>query len=255
MKRVLTAAVLVPIVVGAVLWAPHAVFVGLLVLIGLGAFHEFDQIAAAHGLIRGSGFAMAAGVAFLLTPQFAAPLLILSALLLMSVHLTTANLPQALPSVGVSVLGIVYIFGGWHCAILLRQIDPHWLMIALLVSWAGDTAAMYAGKAWGRHKLAPRVSPGKTQEGAAASLIAGTVAAVLYARYFLPAQPLAVVAITGLVANAAGQLGDLCESAFKRGAGLKDSGSILPGHGGLLDRVDSTLFSVPAVYAVLVLLR
>jgi phosphatidate cytidylyltransferase len=151
------------------------------------------------------------------------------------------------------VLGVVYIFGAWRCGAMLRSIDPHWLMIALLVSWAGDTAAMYVGKAFGRNKLAPRISPGKTVEGGIASIVGGTLAAVIYAHYLLPSEPLFLVAAVGAVANIAGQLGDLAESAFKRGAGVKDSGTMLPGHGGWLDRVDSSLFSVPAVYAVLLL--
>jgi phosphatidate cytidylyltransferase len=128
-------------------------------------------------------------------------------------------------------------------------------MIALLVSWAGDTAAMYVGKAWGRRKLAPRISPGKTQEGAAASVLGGTLAAVVYASYFLSFETLPSVILVGATANIAGQLGDLCESAFKRGAGVKDSGTMLPGHGGWLDRIDSTLFSIPAVYGLLLLLH
>ena len=150
-----------------------------------------------------------------------------------------------------AVLGVVYIFGAWRCGAELRAVDPHWLMIALLVSWAGDTAAMYVGKALGRNKLAPRISPGKTVEGAVASVVGGTVGAVVYAHYLLPAEPLVLVAAIGAVANIAGQLGDLAESTFKRGAGVKDSGTTLPGHGGWLDRIDSSLFSVPAVYALL----
>jgi phosphatidate cytidylyltransferase len=83
--------------------------------------------------------------------------------------------------------------------------------------------------------------------------VGGTLVAVIYAWYFLPYESLGIVMLVGAVANIAGQLGDLCESAFKRGAGVKDSGTMLPGHGGWLDRIDSTLFSVPAVYAVLLL--
>ncbi len=146
---------------------------------------------------------------------------------------------------------MVYIFGAWRCAIGLREINPHWLMIALLVSWAGDTAALYVGRAFGRHKFAPRVSPGKTWEGCLGSVAGGTLAAAIYAHYLIAAAPIAAVLGLAAAANIAGQVGDLCESALKRGAGVKDSGSSLPGHGGWLDRIDSTLFSVPVVYAVL----
>jgi phosphatidate cytidylyltransferase len=124
-------------------------------------------------------------------------------------------------------------------------------MVAVLVSWAGDTGGLYVGRTFGKHKLAPTVSPSKTWEGAAGSMVAGTVAAMIYAHYFVASAPLAGVAAMGAVANVAGQMGDLCESAFKRGAGVKDSGTTLPGHGGWLDRIDSSLFSVPVTYGVL----
>jgi phosphatidate cytidylyltransferase len=253
MTRILTAAVLVPLVVWAVLWAPSWAFLTVIGLVGLGAFREFDTIAGEQGIARTGWLGMVAGVGLLLTPEPALPVLVGIAAIFMVVKLGLENLAQTLPSVGTGLLGVVYIFGAWRCAVLLRAESAHWLMIALLVSWAGDTAAMYVGKAWGKRKLAPRISPGKTQEGAVASVVGGTLAAVIYAHYFMPEEALGIVAIVGAVANVAGQLGDLCESAFKRGAGVKDSGTMLPGHGGWLDRIDSTLFSVPAVYLVLLL--
>jgi len=165
--------------------------------------------------------------------------------------LRAKKLETALASAAAALLGVVYIFGAWRCAILLRSANPHWLMLALLIGWAGDTAALYAGRAFGRNKLAPRVSPAKTWEGSAASLIAGTLAGVVYAYFLIPAAPLTLTTALSLAGNAAGQVGDLCESAFKRGAGLKDSGHSLPGHGGWLDRIDSSLFSIPVVYLLL----
>jgi len=124
----------------------------------------------------------------------------------------------------------------------------------LLLSWAGDTAALYVGKAFGRHALAPRVSPAKTWEGAAGSVAGGVIGGALYAHYWIRSAPLGQVLILAAAGNIAGQIGDLCESAIKRGAGVKDSGNTLPGHGGWLDRIDSSLFSVPAVLALVKLL-
>ena len=132
--------------------------------------------------------------------------------------------------------------------------NHHWLMFALLLSWAGDTAALYIGRAFGRHKLAPRLSPAKSWEGAAGSVAAGVLAGGVYSYYLLPGVPLRWVLALAAAGNVAGQVGDLCESALKRGAGVKDSGTLLPGHGGWLDRIDSSLFSVPVVYALLKLL-
>lgn len=251
MKRILTAAILVPTIMWAVLWAPQWMFLAVIALVGLGAFYEFDTIAGTGSRWLG----MAAGLVFLLTPDPVLPVLVVIAILLMAAQLGAKDLGRALPSASGALLGIVYIFGAWRCATLLREANPHWLMIALLVSWTGDTAAMYVGKAWGRTKLAPRVSPGKTVEGAAASVIAGALTAAVYGHFLIPFEDLAVLLFVGTLANVAGQLGDLCESAFKRGAGVKDSGTMLPGHGGWLDRIDSSLFSVPAVYLLLLVLH
>lgn len=253
MKRILTALILIPLVVWAVLGAPAWAFLIVIALVGLGAYKELDDIAAAQGIEKTGWLGMLAGLAVLTVPEPALPILVVLTAILMAVKMNVADLAQALPSAGAAALGIVYIFGAWRCGAMLRAINPHWLMIALIVSWAGDTAAMYVGKAFGRVKLAPRISPGKTREGAIASVVGGVVAAVVYSYYLMPEESVLFVAMVGAVANIFGQLGDLAESAFKRGAGVKDSGTMLPGHGGWLDRVDSSLFSVPAVYALLLL--
>ncbi len=248
MKRVATALVLIPVVVWLVLQAPWWAFAAALAAVGLLAFHEFDGIAVAQGVARAGWPGMAAGLLLLFAPD---PFLVVAliALLAMTMALRVSDLARALPSASAFVLGVIYIFGAWRCAIELREVNPHWLMIALLVSWAGDTAALYVGRSLGRHKLAPRVSPGKTWEGSVGSVAGAAIAAGVYAHYLIPEQPIAVVLAIAALANVAGQAGDLCESAFKRGADLKDSGTMLPGHGGWLDRIDSTLFTVPVVYA------
>jgi phosphatidate cytidylyltransferase len=266
MKRVATSLVLIPLAVWVVLAAPFWVFAAVLAVVGLLAFHEFDQIAKAQGLAPAGLPGMAAGMALLFAPE---PFLVaaIAALVAMILSLLENSPAQrssalcepgvhepasALTSAAVFLLGVIYIFGAWRCARDLREINPHWLMIALLVSWAGDTAALYVGRAFGKHKLAPRVSPAKTWEGFVGSVAGGMLAAGVYAHYLIPAEPLGAVLALAAAANIAGQMGDLCESAFKRGAGMKDSGTMLPGHGGWLDRIDSSLFSVPVVYATLV---
>jgi phosphatidate cytidylyltransferase len=251
MKRIVSALVLIPIVVWVVLFSPQWAFLAALALVGLAAFHEFDGIAAAQGLAPAGILGMMCGLVFLLTPEPAIPVLVAIGLVLMAVKLRLDDLSKALASVGAAVLGLVYIFGAWRCAAALREINPHWLMIALLVSWAGDTAAYYVGRAFGKHKLAPVVSPAKTWEGAAGSVAGGMLAAGVYAYFLIPSAPLAAVLAAGAAANVAGQFGDLCESAWKRGANVKDSGTSLPGHGGWLDRIDSSLFSIPVVYGIL----
>ncbi len=146
--------------------------------------------------------------------------------------------------------GLMYIGGAWLCAFALRAVNPHWLLFAFLLCWAGDTAALYVGKNFGRHKLAPKISPGKTWEGAIGSVAGGVLTGAIYAHYLIPSATLQAVLIVAAIGNIAGQIGDLLESAYKRWGGVKDSGSSLPGHGGWLDRIDSSLLSVPVVYAL-----
>jgi len=232
-----------------VLFAPDWALLAAVAIVGILAFREFDHIVAENGMPRPGWPAVVAGLALMLAPdpQIIAVFVVLAALIL---ALRVADLKEAMASAAVFVLGVGYIFGAWRCAIELHALNRHWLMFALLLSWAGDTAAMYVGKAWGRHKLAPRVSPSKTWEGAIASVIAGLLAGGLYAHYLLPATAMGFALVAAAAGNIAGQAGDLCESAIKRGAGVKDSGASLPGHGGWLDRIDSTLFSIPAVFTL-----
>jgi phosphatidate cytidylyltransferase len=255
MTRILTALVLLPVVVWAVLAGPQWALLAMMAAVGLVAFYEFDSIAAKQGIARSGLPGMLAGLAFLLMPEPAWLTLVIASAVLMTIALRQSDLARSMSGSATALLGVVYIFGAWRCALALREIDPpfgpHWLMIALLVSWAGDTVAMYVGRAFGRHKLAPRVSPMKTWEGAIGSVAGGVLAAGIYAHFLIPSAALWEVLAVAACANIAGQLGDLCKSAFKRGAGVKDSGTTLPGHGGWLDRIDSSLFSIPVVYALL----
>ena len=251
MKRILTAAALIPIVVYVVLWANFWVFFAVLVTVAFLCYREFDAVAEAYGFGPPGPLGYGAGLLLLVSRQETWLLILGLALILMAAAMRGEDLAKALPRAAVLLAGIVYIFGAWKCAMPLRELNPHWLMYGLLVNWAGDAGAYYVGRHWGRHKMAPRISPHKSWEGAAASVVASVLIAGAYLLHFVPwIAVLQAVALT-VAANAAGQLGDLTESALKRGAGLKDSGVILPGHGGFLDRVDSTLFSLPLIYAYL----
>jgi len=254
MKRVLTAAALIPIVVYVTLAANYWVFAAVVAAAAVLSYREYNSIAGAYGFGAPGLLGYAAGAVLL----FASPLLwsgdhswlivLATALAAFALSMRDGDLAKALPRSALLVAGLVYIFGAWKCVLGLHAVGPHWLMYALLVSWVGDIGAYYVGRSFGRHRMAERVSPKKSWEGAAASVVTAILIAGAYLVRFVPdAGILEAIALTG-AANAAGQLGDLCESAMKRGAGIKDSGAILPGHGGFLDRVDSTLFVMPLVY-------
>jgi phosphatidate cytidylyltransferase len=248
MKRVLTAAALIPIVVYVALAANHSVFQAVVILAALLSYREFDSIAAAYGFGASLPLGYFAGLVLLFWTGDSGLIVLATALIAFALSMRADDLTKALPRSALLVAGVIYIFGAWKCALGLHGISPHWLMYALLVSWVGDIGAYYVGRSFGRHRLAERVSPKKSWEGAAASVVTAILIAGAYLVHFVPYVGIAEAALLTAAANAAGQLGDLCESAMKRGAGMKDSGAILPGHGGFLDRVDSTLFVMPVVY-------
>ena len=251
MKRVLTAAALIPIVVYIVLWANFWVFAAVLATAACLSYREFDGIAGRFGFGAPGPIGYAAGLLLLFNNLEPWLLITLLAIIALAIAMQAQDLAHSLPRAALLLMGVVYIFGCWKCALPLHDRNPHWLLFALLVNWTGDIGAYYVGRSLGRHKLAPRVSPQKTWEGAAGSIVASVLLAGGYLLRFIPeVGVLGIIAIT-LAANVAGQIGDLAESAIKRGAGVKDSGTLLPGHGGFLDRVDSTLFALPVVYACL----
>ncbi|MCU0538455.1 MAG: phosphatidate cytidylyltransferase [Desulfobacterales bacterium] len=148
------------------------------------------------------------------------------------------------------IQGLCYIPLPLALLILLR-LSPEgttWVFLLCAVIFAGDTAALYAGTAWGRRKLSPAISPGKTVEGAAAGLAANLVVALIGKWLFLPALDWGSCLLFALAAGIMGQVGDLFESQMKRVSNVKDSGAILPGHGGVLDRIDALLFAAPVAY-------
>lgn len=251
MKRVLTAAALIPIVVYVVLWANAWIFLAVLFTVAYLCWREYDGIAAAYGFGAPGLIGAAAGYLLLAWPSEAWLYMTVLALLALTLAMRADDLAKSLPRAALLFMGVVYIFGAWKCAIPLREINPHWLMYGLMVSWTGDIGAYYVGRKFGKHRLAPRVSPKKSWEGAVASVVSSVLICGAYLWRFVPGTSVGLAIGITVAANIAGQFGDLAESAMKRGAGVKDSGSILPGHGGFLDRVDSTLFALPAILAYL----
>jgi len=254
MKRVLTAAALIPFIVYVVLFANLWFFLAVLATIALLCYREYNTIAEGFGFGAPGPVGYGAGLLLLVVKSETWLLIALLCVLALILAMREEGVAKSLPRAALLVTGVIYVFGCWQFAIPLREASPHWLMYALLVNWAGDTGAYFVGRHFGRHKMAPRVSPKKSWEGAAASVLTSILLAGGYLVWFLPQVPVVSVIALTAVANIAGQLGDLAESSMKRGAGVKDSGAILPGHGGFLDRVDSTLFALPVIYAFVRLL-
>jgi phosphatidate cytidylyltransferase len=253
MKRLITGLLLTPFFFYIVCFAPQPVFQAVLVGVALLCYYEFLGIASAtfpqYEDLTKTFTGYVAGVIILLLPLGQVGVFVLLfALLSFALSLRQGKLEAVLPLTACSVLGVVYVFGSWRCAVELRAISPWWLLFATAVNWVGDSAAYYVGKNFGRNKLSPLISPGKTWEGTAGSLIFSGIAGVTFLHFMFPRVPAWESVLLCAAANAAGQVGDLCESAIKRGAGVKDSSNLLPGHGGWLDRVDSSLFSIPLVY-------
>ena len=196
--------------------------------------------------------------------------LLVSPLVLLVASMRRDPLSEALPDAAVSFMVLPYVGVTLSCMVTLRAMGNGalFLLYVMLLVWTGDIAAFYVGRAIGKHKLAPRVSPGKTWEGAVASTLGAVVVGLLLFHFLLPIYdrtdlpspgfaaldgqmfpgglaPIWLVVVFAVCINVAAQLGDLVESAMKRGAGLKDSGSLLPGHGGMLDRIDALLFALP----------
>ena len=148
------------------------------------------------------------------------------------------------------IQGVVYIPLFLACLILIRNAENglQWVFILLGVVFAGDTCALYAGTFWGRHKLAPTVSPGKTVEGSIGGLVGAVLVGSAIKAVFLPEIAWLTTILFCLTVGFVAQVGDLFESVLKRASGVKDSGTLLPGHGGILDRIDALLFAGPVAY-------
>jgi phosphatidate cytidylyltransferase len=252
MKRVLTALLLIPLVLVCNFYLPLLVTWAALVLVALLCLREYFALAEKLGFrpFQVAGYGVGAVLIFARgVPEGA--LLVLVALVLLLLTLLRDDFGGALGDVASTLFGVIYIAGPFALGRELHVMDPHWLFFVLVLNWVGDSAAFFFGKRFGRGKMAPTISPNKTWAGAVASVVLAVIVGTGYLHYFQPSGVAIWVAVLLSVwVNVAAQFGDLAESALKRGADVKDSGAMLPGHGGMLDRVDGLLFSLPACYLV-----
>jgi phosphatidate cytidylyltransferase len=247
MKRVLTAAIAIPVVVLITVFSPDWLFAFFIGLVCALAVDEFLSLADKKGLGRPGRWFLApsalVAVSFLGGGSWVVTAFTLSAITLMTMMIFSEPIDRVFGRVGMGLAGVAY------CSLTLGFLImmPRELVLLLFgIIWIGDSVAYYVGRALGRHSLAPKVSPKKTIEGAAAGFIGSVVAGVIGA--FLLGEPWLRVAGVSAATAIAGQVGDLAESVLKRSAGVKDSSSILPGHGGILDRLDSLFFAAPIFY-------
>jgi phosphatidate cytidylyltransferase len=172
-------------------------------------------------------------------------------------RLGSPHLERSITDAAVVVFGVLYVGLTLGHLLLTRNLPDGSFLIFFIVltTWAGDTGAYYAGKSWGRMRLAPRISPNKTVEGLVGGMALATGAALVARAWFLGSFTVADAVVCGIGLTLVGVVGDLSESALKRAAGVKDSGGLIPAHGGMLDRLDSMLFTAPAFYYYVTLVK
>jgi phosphatidate cytidylyltransferase len=288
LKRIATAVVLIPIVMLLVLRAPVPVLTVFAAAVALVTVQEFLKLTESYGvhplrlptyIFVGLLFLLLAACAAAETPQLSALRFVLglgfacaiAPFIFLTITMRRVQISGAYPAAAASAFAFVYVAVPMAMLVQLRQqwAGAFWLLYLLLVVWAGDIFAYFVGRSVGRHLMAPRISPKKTWEGAAASLAASLVVGSLLFTYALPISSFLLrlrlierrdglfglekpelwpIIILTIALNVAAQLGDLVESLIKRGAGVKDSGNILPGHGGMLDRIDALLFAAPILW-------
>ena len=255
MKRVLTALIAIPILVGVLLYTPSYVVIGLVCIAMLLALHEYFQLVDVPVSFRIVGFFIALIATLIHVWSHGTFLLLIGAMLMLIVALFSGlELAPAFRATVFTFFGAAYVGGLMGFLIALRLWPdpelpgPYLLLMLFILIWSSDSFAYFAGRSIGRHKLAPVVSPNKTWEGAIAGFLFSIFAAVVCKLTFLPTLTWIDTISLGCLIGIIGQIGDLCESIVKRAVNVKDSGGILPGHGGMLDRVDSLLFGAPAMY-------
>jgi phosphatidate cytidylyltransferase len=258
LKRVASAIVLLPVFLVIVVKAPASLFNALVILASAAASWELMRLLEQGGRPVHRWLGVVA--ATLVTTTFAAsrmfdPLVLPGAALAIALGaVLIAPVVLGAPATEATantLLGVMYV--GWLLGygILLHHTSPigdELVLFVVGVTWVGETAAYLVGSAVGRHKLAPVISPRKTIEGGIAQVIASVAVAVALGSWLLPTCGSGVAIAGGALLGVVGQLGDLAESAIKRGVGSKDAGGLIPGHGGVLDRIDSLLFNLPAFY-------
>ena len=254
-RRLYTVLVLAPLLYAVIRYLPPLAFSGVVVLAGGLALFEFYRLCfsdRSHSWLIGIGLTGFTALIFgTHRPDIIVPTLLATLVGIISVPLLSRSpLEQSLRDGAMTLFGVLYL-GLTLGPLSMTRLLPlgEWLIFfLLLVTWASDTGAYYVGTLYGRHRLAPTISPKKTVEGLVGGLISAIIVAYTARWWFLPELSGLDCLVLATLLTITGLWGDLAESAMKRSGGIKDSGGILPGHGGMLDRLDSLLFTAPAFY-------
>ncbi len=259
MARIISAIILVPCTLFVVIYAPPGYFLIGVGLAGTACLHEYFKLIRSMGIHAQSWFSYFAFWALLIAFRYGPfPVAAILSLVLLALFLSAIWRPLQTPKERISglmaeLLGILYFALCLYPIVPLRfdfgeRTGLHWTLFLFFVIWAGDAIALAVGKTLGKSPFAPVLSPSKTKEGAIAGMLAGCLVAVALQHFIFSDLPLRHVIFSSVLIGVFGQLGDLAESMLKRAAEVKDSSHIIPGHGGVLDRMDSLLFAFPVLY-------
>lgn len=260
LKRIITALIATPLLIAIIWYGPRSVFLLVILVTVAISLLEYYALARRTDLSLPVYFGILLGSLLVLSsysfsfPFILAVFFLVTALSLAYYLFTYEPNPKVIYSMGVFIAGLVYVAFFLSHLVLIRYLAMGriWILFLLAVVFAGDAGAYCVGVLLGRHKLYPRVSPGKTIEGAIGGLAASVGAAHLMSIYFFPWITMRQVIFLALSLGVTAQIGDLVESMFKRSAQVKDSGKLFPGHGGMLDRIDGIILAAPVLFYELV---
>jgi phosphatidate cytidylyltransferase len=259
-QRVLSAVVILPPLVLFLIYASQTLFLLFVCLLVWMSLREyFRLLAVKHPAVGGASLTYAVAVALAFTAYVGGiqwmPLTFSLGMIVLTINVMLMKDPVSppFPTLLQSLFGTIFIGWGLSHLVLLRGLESgeRYILLLCTIIWAGDAMAMYVGKGLGRHKMAPSISPGKTWEGAVGGVVSCLLAAVLGTHFLAPQLSLRQSLMFGLIVSCAAQTSDLGESMLKRYVGVKDSGTLIPGHGGILDRIDSLFLAAPLAFYTL----